>query len=108
MIALQGFRTKYSNYPTAYIGRGFYHDGSTALMVYTEDGEPICKATVCMSDSGEKPADGNVFIKDWAENEGVMASLQAAGVIGEVIRSVPAGFCEAQECPLLIDVDDLP
>jgi hypothetical protein len=82
---------------------GRYHDGSIAIRLVTELGEPASVVTVCMSDSGFKPEDGNVFIKDWSENEGMLEALQKEKIVGEKLRELPAGFSTAYECKLLID-----
>jgi hypothetical protein len=84
---------------------GWYRDGSIALQATDEYGQPLCKPTVSLVDYGEKPADGNVFIRDYAENEGMLKALQDAGIIGAAIREVPCGFATAYECPLIMEVD---
>jgi hypothetical protein len=61
----------------------------------------LCNATVALE---QLPAEGHVFIKDWSENSGMLASLQAAGVIGDVVRVIPTGFVVAHEVPLLMEV----
>lgn len=78
-----------------------YRDGSTALILLDREGEQLGVATVALD---EKPARGNVFIKDWSENSGLLAALQRAGVVGPVVREVPTGFVTAYEAPLLISV----
>jgi len=98
----------------AVIAKGRYADGSTALLLSdAETGEQLAKATVCMVEYGEKPRDENhVFIKDYAENQGMVAALQDAGVIGKVLRSLDAGYAKlgVHECKLLdLDaVEELP
>lgn len=84
---------------TVVIEKATYPNGSTALVMKALDGEPIGYATAALD--GALPGDGNVFIKDWSENTGVLAALQNAGLVGPVIRSVPHGFVEAHEVPLL-------
>ena len=88
--------------------KGRYGDGSTALVAYSEYGEVLAKLTVCLQDYGLKPRDEqHVFIKNYSENEGVLAGLQTAGVISAPLRTVECGWSEAYECQLLIEVDEL-
>ncbi len=87
--------------------KGRYGDGSIALQATSEYGEPLCKPTVCLIDYGEKPAAGNVFVRDYGENEGMLKALQDAGIIGTTVREVPYGFVTAYECPLIGEIDEL-
>lgn len=98
--------TKYVD-DDVFIEAGRYHDGSLALRLLTDTGEPASIATICLSHLDIKPADGNVFIKDWSENEGMLSGLIAAGIIGNAVREIPTGFAKAYECPLAIPLDDL-
>jgi hypothetical protein len=55
-------RTAYLNHE-AVIRKGRYADRSTALALFSVTGEMLAKATVCMSEYGEKPPDEqHVFI----------------------------------------------
>lgn len=102
-------RTAYIN-SEARILKARYGDGSTALLLQdTETGEQLAKATVCMAADGEKPRDErHVFIKDYAENEGMLAALQDAGVIDLPLRTLDAGHAKAgvHECEVL-DLEDI-
>lgn len=97
------FHTKYSHEDQATLRKAYYGDDTTALLV--EAGEPVATCTVSLVAYGEKPADGNVFIKDYGENEGVLQALQDEGVIGPPIREVPCGYAVAYECPLIMEID---
>lgn len=82
---------------------GRYGDGSVAIQAMNaDDGMMEFTATVALD---RVPDPGNVFIKNWSENEGVYQALLVTGVIGPVIRRVPSGFVEALECPLLIEAN---
>src|SRR5436309_716672 len=74
-----------------------YDNGRVALRLVDEEG-PVATATVNMPNV---PLGKNqVLIKDWSENEGMLAALTAAGVVkptGETIRS---GFVEVPVCEL--------
>ena len=60
---------------------GVYGDGSTAIKINAEDGEPMGKATVCIEQHGYVPPEGFVVIKNFEENEGMLDALVDAGVI---------------------------
>lgn len=63
------------------------------------DGETIARAGVYID--GQTPADDEVIIKGWSENEGMPEALQAAGIIGPELRRVPTGRVEATVHKLL-------
>ena len=64
-------RTAYLDHD-AIVRKGRYHDASIALVLEDPStGERLAKATVCMSELGAKPAEGRVFIKDYAQNAGM-------------------------------------
>lgn len=104
-MIVNGWNTKYSSGDTVVLRKGRYGDESTALQVFSEIGEPLCTPTICLQGYGEKPLPGNVFIKDYSENEGVLKALQNTGIVGDVIRTVPFFDVTAYEVPLLVDVD---
>jgi hypothetical protein len=56
-------------------------DNSLAMILDTPRGECIAKATICLDEFGHRPQPGEVFIKDWSENEGMFKGLIDAGVI---------------------------
>lgn len=64
-------------------------------------GEPMATASVNMPDVYD-PAPGEVIIKDYSENEGILKALQEAGIVGSVLRTLPAGYVEVYVCQLLI------
>lgn len=82
------FYTKHWHEGLATVARGAHPDGSTKLTVKDRYGSVICDATICLRDLGELPANGNVFIPDWGDNEGVLRALQYGGVIGRTKRTI--------------------
>jgi hypothetical protein len=78
---------------------GQYGNGSTAMQA-VQQGEPMFVATVALN---EVPPDGHIFLKGWSENEGIPEALEKAGVVELTGRTIPAGYCEAQEAKLLIE-----
>ena len=100
--------TRYVHCKEATLDFARYGDDTIAIRVFGDDGDGfadhLTTPTVSLAGYGERPAEGNVFIKDWSENEGTLAALQAAGIIGAPVREVKAGFAIAYECPLLVEV----
>lgn len=69
---------------------GRYSNGQTVIELMCEDGESWLTATCAIPSS--IPA-GAVAIKDWSENEGIVAILLTAGVIeGPPLARLPLGF----------------
>jgi len=102
-MKVKGFYTKYIDDDEVEFVKARYVDGSTALLIRdAETGEPLGRATVCLVDYHEKPSPGNVFIKDWSENEGMLQALHDVGIIGPVLRTIPTGHTQTFECKLLI------
>lgn len=96
--------TKHVQEDNARLSFGRYQDGSRAILVEdASTGERLFIATICLASYDEKPSEGNVFIKDYSENEGVLNALQKAGIVGDVIRSIPAGYVTVYECKLLVE-----
>lgn len=94
--------TKYAGEETVTIRQAQYGDGSIALQLLDETGQPVVVPTVNLEAYNEHPMPGHVFIKNWSENEGVLESLIEAGVISNPVREVPSGFATAYECKILI------
>jgi hypothetical protein len=68
-----------------------YSNGRTAItLIGTGEklGEPIAVATVNMPDNHME--EGEVAIKDYAENDGVLLALQKAGIVSEPKRFIPS------------------
>ena len=79
-----------------------YQNGRIAiLLVDTTDGSPVTTASVNLPD--EPLNDGEVFIKDWSENQGVLAALVAAGIVEDTGRTVRTGFVQANIVRILVD-----
>jgi hypothetical protein len=95
-------RTRSAPTPQALLLKARYRDGSIALVaVHPLTRSRLAVCTVNLSRHDKHPGEGCVFVKSWGENEGMLRALQDAGVVGPVIRYVPAGFARAHECRLL-------
>ena len=63
-------------YTEVYFIAGRYGDGSLAIQCYeADDPTPITTVTVNLAAYGATPAEGCVFVKDYSENRGIVASL---------------------------------
>jgi hypothetical protein len=76
-----------------------YATGGVALQLRCEDGEPMCTATVNIQ---HVVPDGHVLIKDWSENQGVLAALIEAGIVEDTGKTVTTGFVTANMVRLLV------
>ena len=75
-----------------------YTNNKTAITLYEkETGEPFAVATVNIPGLEE----GEVAIKDYSENEGVLKMLFMAGYISEPLRLEESGFVRIPICKLL-------
>lgn len=87
----------------AYIGTGRYPNGLVGWRVFSSEGEHLGDPTVNMDAYGERPAEGNVFIKVGREYAGYLESFQKQGIVGEEIRAVGAQYTDRYcvEVPVL-------
>lgn len=69
-------------------------------LVDAEDGMPVCMASTNLVN--EDLFEGEIAIKDYSENEGVLRCLVKAGVVSEPLRIVQSGFVNIPICKLLI------
>jgi hypothetical protein len=75
-----------------------YKNGQSAIQLYdAEDGLPYAKATVSVQEQLE---DGEVAIKNYSENSGILESLVSAGVVTEPHRFIYSGFVTIPVCKL--------
>ena len=91
-------KTKFIN-ETANLIYAEYMDGSTALALHDDYGQPLMTATVALPNV--VPGSGNVFIKNWSENEGILECLIEQNVISEPVNAFETGFVQVYECKLL-------
>lgn len=90
--------TNYEGEKLAGTQAGVYQDGTPAIDILTEDGEPYLRLTVCVP--GTKLAPGEFLVKDWTENLPTYNRLLALGIIKPTGRTVPTGFVQAKVCTL--------
>lgn len=74
-----------------------YYNGRLALQLTdTEDGSPIATATVNIPEIDLN--EGEVLIKDYSENEGMFATLEAAGIVKATRQVVASGHVTIPIC----------
>ena len=79
---------------------GQYSNGRTALeLVEIGTDEPVLMASVNVP--FEPLFDDEVIIKNYSENEGILAVLIAAKVIGEPIRFASTGWTSSPVCKII-------
>lgn len=78
-------RSRYSN-----------NNRTALLLIDAEDGEPVATATVNLPEVEMAP--GEVAIKNWSENEGMVEVLVQAGVIEPPHREIALGYVIAPVC----------
>ncbi len=83
-----------------------YRNNRIALsLVDATDGERIATATVNIP---EMPLeDGEIFVKDYSENEGMLDALVAAGICQPTGKFVENGLVKIPVCKLLVDPMEL-
>jgi hypothetical protein len=64
-------------YTEVYFTHGFYIDGSMAIQAWeaSDPETPITTVTINLAAYGATPDEGCVFVKDYSENRGIVASL---------------------------------
>lgn len=71
-----------------------------------ETGDPVMTCTVNVPD--EEIDLGEVIIKDYSENAGILWKLIDAGVISEPVRKIYTGWVSCPVCKLLVNPEDYP
>lgn len=81
------------------LGFGKYANGQTRIQLFDkEDGLPYATATVAIEDGLLK--EGEVAIKDYSENEGVLDSLVEAGIVDHPHAFIQSSYVKIPVCKL--------
>ena len=84
------------------IGFGEYTNGQTRIQLYDlEDGLPYCTATISVE---QKLSEGEVAIKNYSENVGILQSLVSAGVIEKPHSFIETGYVTIPLCKLKVSL----
>jgi len=79
----------------------YTNNNRTAIMLEIADtGEPMATATVNIPEYRLGP--GEVIIKDYSENEGMLNALVEAKIVADTGKRMPTGFVECPVCRLLV------
>ncbi len=90
-------KTKHLN-ETATVRFAEYENGRVAIQLLDcETGEPLTVATVNLPDI-PLSKDHHTFIKDWSENEGMLACLVREGIVEDTGIRQATGYVEAALC----------
>ena len=76
-----------------------YKDGKIRIQLYdSKDGTPYATATAIIKEELEP---GEVAIKDWSENEGILDFLVQNKIVKEPHRFVESGYVKIPICELI-------
>jgi hypothetical protein len=82
---------------TAHIGK--YANGQTKIQLYDViDGLPYATATAAVEDGILK--EGEVAIKDWSENEGILNTLIDSNIVEEPHAFIQSSYVKVPICKL--------
>jgi Rieske Fe-S protein len=92
---------KFKDYDCYLVQQKYRNSGRVALqLIDSYDGSPVAMATVNIHYIELAP--GEVIVKDWSENEGMLEALVNAGIVEDTGRVVRTGFVDANICKLLV------
>lgn len=82
--------------------KSYYEHGKRVALCLIDavDGEPVSTCTVNLPD--EPLGDGEVFIKDYSENEGMVEFLVKEGIVELTGREIRSGYASIPICKLLL------
>lgn len=83
------------------VRKKFYKNGRIALFLTDEDNFPYMTATVNLPNQ-ELDEEDLTFIKNWAENEGILEALIEAKVVEDMETQTQTGFVWADLVRVLI------
>lgn len=79
-------------YQNVRVYRGEYPQaGGMGVSLTSDEGEPLASVSVNLSFYGLTPDEGCIFVKDYAEGEGMLDSLTEAGLLEPTGRTVTFG-----------------
>ena len=80
---------------TAFYGE--YANGGPSLQLLANDGSPLCTASVWVPGL----QDGEIGIKDWSENKGILDQLVSLDLVAPPHRHIPSGYVMVAVCKLV-------
>lgn len=73
-----------------------YENGRTAIRLLTQDGGAYATASVNLID--EPIQEGEVAVKNWSENEGILEALIEGGIVFPPHRQIRSSFVDVSVC----------
>lgn len=98
-------RTKYKynvsgHVYTVYLEKQKYANGRIALLLLEMDGSQVSCATCNLPEY--KIQSDEIIVKTWSENEPMLNFLVNNGIVEDTGLDLPAGYCKARVCRLLV------
>jgi hypothetical protein len=99
MSTLFSFISQFGERYLLFIKRETYKEGGIRIQLYdSKDGTPYATATTSIQEDLES---GEVAIKDWSENEGILDFLVQNKIVKEPHRFVESGYVKIPICELI-------
>lgn len=99
MPAIFSYNSPFGERYLLFVRTETYKDGGIRIQLYdSNDGTPYATAT---SRIEEKLEQGEVAIKDWSENEGILEFLVQNKIVKEPHRFVESGYVKVPICELI-------
>ena len=99
MSTLFSFISQFGERYLLFIKRETYKGGKVRLQLYdSKDGTPYATATASIKEELEP---GEVAIKDWSENEGILDFLVQNKIVKDPHRFVESGYVKIPICELI-------
>lgn len=87
------------NGQTLIVQRTTYPNGMISIQLFNLEGMPFAKATI--DSLPELPSKGCAFVKNYAENNGILEALEEAGLVKPTGNKMSVGYVEADEVEVL-------
>lgn len=99
MSTIFSFISQFGERYLLFIKREPYKEGGIRIQLYdSKDGTPYATATTSTQEDLES---GEVAIKDWSENEGILDFLVQNKIVKEPHRFVESGYVKIPICELI-------
>ena len=99
MSTIFSFISQFGERYLLFIKQETYKEGGIRIQLYdSKDGTPYATATTSIQEDLES---GEVAIKDWSENEGILDFLVQNKIVKEPHRFVKSGYVKIPICELI-------
>lgn len=99
MSTIFSFVSQFGERYLLFIKRETYKEGGIRIQLYdSKDGTPYATATTSIQEDLES---GEVAIKDWSENEGILDFLVQNKIVKEPHRFAESGYVKIPICELI-------